>query len=160
MGTILKYFRETIDGRKTDIAILPRLFTPKGMMPIVLDEGFPKNIVILKDNYAEIDPKAYMLIYKGDSKKIQGFFTMGFNVKGKECMKRATDDLHILGATFFVKPVKQPKTDSIMTFLYIPITTEPSIVKELVDIVLTLSWCAGVVSYVGGLMLGTYGIPP
>ena len=58
---------------------------------------------------------------------------MGSNVKGKRCIKRAANDLKFLGAKFTIKPVQQLKTDSTMVFLGIPITADPSIVKELVD---------------------------
>ena len=44
-----------------------------------------------KGNYAKMDPKAYNPIYKSNSKKIMGCFTMGFNVEGKWCMERAAD---------------------------------------------------------------------
>ena len=61
---------------------------------------------------------------------------MGFNVEGNWCIERAADDLKLCGATFTVKPVQQLKTYSTMVFLGIPITTNLSIVKELVDTVL------------------------
>ena len=61
---------------------------------------------------------------------------MEFNVEGKWCMERAADDLNMLGATFTVKLVQQLKIDATMAFLGIPITADPSILKELVDNVL------------------------
>jgi hypothetical protein len=82
LGQILKYLRKTAGGSKSDAAILPRLSASKDAMPILSAEDFPKHIVTWKDNYAEMDPKAYNNIYKGKSKKIQGCFTMGFNVEG------------------------------------------------------------------------------
>ena len=53
-----------------------------------------------------MDPKAYSTIYKGKSKKIQGYFIIGFNVEGKRCMKRAANDLKLVGAKFTIKPVQ------------------------------------------------------
>ena len=102
-------------------------------MPILLAENFPEHIVTWKDNYAEMDTKAYNPIYKGRFKKIQGCFVMGFNVERNWCVERAADDLKLLGAKFMVKPVQQLRTDSTMTFLGILITADPSTVKELVN---------------------------
>ena len=81
-------------------------------------------------------PKAYNAIYKGKSKKMQGCVTTGFNVERNRYIKRADNDLKLLGAKFTIKPVQQLKTDSIMAFVGIPITADPSIVEELVDGVL------------------------
>ena len=61
---------------------------------------------------------------------------MDFNVEGKWCIERAANDLKLLGAKFTIKPVQQLRKDPNMNFLCIPITVDPSIVKELVDNVL------------------------
>ena len=61
---------------------------------------------------------------------------MGFKLEGKWCIERAADDLQLLGTKFTIKPVQQLRTDSIMAFLGIPITVDPSIGKELVEHVL------------------------
>ena len=49
-----------------------------------------------------MDPKAYNNIYRGKSKNIHGCFTMGFNVEGENCIKKAANDLKILGAKFTI----------------------------------------------------------
>ena len=98
LGQILKYLRETAGGGKSDTAILPRSSAAKGTMPIFSAEDFPEHIVTLKDNYAEMDPKAYNPIYKGKSKKIHGCFIIGFNIEGMWYMERASDDLKLLRA--------------------------------------------------------------
>ena len=61
---------------------------------------------------------------------------MGFNVEGTWCKERASNNLLMLGAAFFVKSVQKLETDSSMTFLGIPVTAAQSIAKELVDKVL------------------------
>ena len=59
---------------------------PKGTIPILSAGDFPGHIVTWKDNYVEMDPKVYYPIYKGEMKKIQDWFTMGFNVEGMWCI--------------------------------------------------------------------------
>ena len=59
LGQILKYLRETVDGGKSDAAILTQLSAFKDTMPILSAEDSPEHIMTRKDNYAEMDPKAY-----------------------------------------------------------------------------------------------------
>ena len=133
LGKILKYLRETADGGESCATILPRLSTSKDITPILPADAFPEHTVTWEVDYAEMDPKAYSDIYTGKSKEIQGCFTVGFNVEGERFIKRAANDLELLGAKFTIKPVQQLKTDSTMAFLGIPITANPSVVEDLVN---------------------------
>ena len=71
LGKILKYFRESRGKGKADIDIPQCLSAPKGTTLIVSAEDLPNHNITWKDNYDEINPKAYYPIYKGKTKKIQ-----------------------------------------------------------------------------------------
>ena len=129
-GKVLKILREVPGKGKPNAVILPRLTAPKGTMPTVSAEDPPKHIVTWKENYAEMDPKAYAYIRAGKLKMVKECFMMGFNIEAKACISKVADDLKGMGAYFTVKPVQNIKTDFSIAFLGLSVDTDWSIVKQ------------------------------